>query len=221
MNLRRLTRNALICCVAMATYSALSQAPQDRSQDNRPQTRPAQNGSQARPQQPNGGNRPAPGAGNRPNPGAGNRPNPGGANRPNPGAGNRPGPGAGNVRPPVRPVRPNPGGSRPPVRPGRPAQWGRPPQNRPSYNFRPNDRDSLRRYYQSRFRSINRSRRPVFSIGGFFPYASIQYLSPLPASLYGTLPPPPPGYAMGYYDGYVIVYDPVSYVIVNVIDLLQ
>jgi len=26
---------------------------------------------------------------------------------------------------------------------------------------------------------------------------------------------------MGYYDGYVVVYDPVTYFIVNVIDLLQ
>jgi hypothetical protein len=34
------------------------------------------------------------------------------------------------------------------------------------------------------------------------------------------LPPPPPGYTMGYFNGYVVVYDPVSFYIVNVIDLL-
>jgi len=43
----------------------------------------------------------------------------------------------------------------------------------------------------------------------------------LPPNIYGYLPPPPPGYSMGYFDGYVVVYDPVSYFIANVIDLLQ
>jgi hypothetical protein len=68
-------------------------------------------------------------------------------------------------------------------------------------------------------RSINRSRRPVFAMGGYFPYGDVQYLSAVPGSLYGTLPPPPPGYQMGYYDGYVVVYDPLTYFIANVIDL--
>jgi hypothetical protein len=72
----------------------------------------------------------------------------------------------------------------------------------------------------SRFGAINRARRPVFSVGGFFPYADIGYLQPLPPSLYGQIPPPPPGYSVGYYDGYVVVYDPLSYFIANVIDLL-
>lgn len=58
-------------------------------------------------------------------------------------------------------------------------------------------------------------------IGGFFPYGYIPYLSPLPPDVYGYLPPPPLGYSMGYYDGYVVVYDPVTYFIANVIDLLQ
>jgi hypothetical protein len=58
-------------------------------------------------------------------------------------------------------------------------------------------------------------------IGGFFPYTYIPNISPLPPDLYRYLPPPPPGYAMGYYRGYVVVYDPASYYIANVIDLLQ
>jgi hypothetical protein len=68
---------------------------------------------------------------------------------------------------------------------------------------------------------INRARRPHFAIGGFFPYSYISYLTPLPPNVYGYLPPPPPGYQMGYYDGYVVVYDPVTYLMLNVIDLLQ
>jgi hypothetical protein len=55
--------------------------------------------------------------------------------------------------------------------------------------------------------------------GGFFPYTHIAYITPLPPHVYGYLPPP--GYNMGYYDGYVVVYDPVTYFIANVVDLLQ
>lgn len=103
----------------------------------------------------------------------------------------------------------------------RPAQWGRPPAHRGSYRFRSNDRSRLHSYYMSRLRAINRANRPVFRVGGYFPYAYIGYISPLPPDLYGTLPPPPPGYQIGYYDGYVVIYDPVTYFIASVIDLLQ
>lgn len=103
----------------------------------------------------------------------------------------------------------------------RPAQWGRAPSRRGSYSFRSNDRSRLHSYYMARLRSVNRYNRPMFRIGGYFPYADIGYLSPLPPDLYGTLPPPPYGYQMGYYDGYVVVYDPMTYFIASVIDLLQ
>jgi hypothetical protein len=212
MHLRGFTGSVVIFCFVLAAHPVVSQAPQNR--DSQPQTRPVArpgNGQQGRPQPPSGGGRPNPGGGNRPGPGNGS------GNRPNPGGGNRPGPGGNNGRPPSRPSRPN----RPPGRPNRPPQWGRPPQNRPSYNFRPSDRDYLHRYYRNRLLSINRARRPSFAIGGFFPYADIQYISPLPPNIYGYLPPPPPGYSMGYFDGYVVVYDPASYFIANVIDLLQ
>jgi hypothetical protein len=107
-----------------------------------------------------------------------------------------------------------------PNRPGRPPQWGRPPASRPPYSWRPGDQAWLRNRYRNRLGYINRTRRPVFVVGGYFPYADIGYLSPLPADVYGYLPPPPPGYQMGYWDGYVVVYDPITYFIANVIDLL-
>jgi hypothetical protein len=222
MQFRLSVPGTLLLFILSTASPATSQNPQDRKA---PQTRPA----------PGGGNRPNPGGGGS---GGGNRPNPGGGNnnRPQPGRPNpgnpppRPNPGNGNNRPqPGRPTpgrpqpgRPNPGG-RPPSRPGpgRPPQWGRPPQNRPSYNFRPNNRSYLHNYYGRSLLGINRLNRPRFTIGGFFPFAYIPYITPLPPQVYGQLPPPPPGYSMGYYDGYVVVYDPITYFIANVVDLLD
>lgn len=236
MHSRTLLFGTLILFGLSTTYPGLSQNSQDKS--NAPQARPAP-GNNQRPQpgkpNPGGGNnrpqpsRPQPG---RPNPGNGNnRPNPGnGNNRPQPGKpnpGNRPNPGRPNPSRPNPGVRPQPGRPQPgrpqPGRPGqgRPPQWGHRPTRRPSYNFRPNDRSYLHRYYLSRLAAINRANRLHFVVGGFFPYAYIPDISPLPPDVYGYLPPPPPGYSMGYYDGYVVIYDPVTYFIANVIDLLQ
>lgn len=195
MAMRGIFHGVLYCCLT-ATLPAIAQAPQPQNARPGNATRPAPGNT--RPGRPVGG-----GNNNGRPPGNGGPPP-----RPQPG---RPQPGR-----PQRPIS----GTRPPSRPGRPPQWGRPPVNRPNYQFRPNDRDYLRRYYRHHFGYINRARRPRFVIGGFFPYADIGYLTPLPPSVYGYLPPPPPGYQMGYWDGYVVVYDPVSYFIANVIDLL-
>jgi hypothetical protein len=220
MQFRKTLLRLCVLCLFFVGYAAVPQSPQ---------TRPAPGGGSP------GGNRPGPpggGNGNRPNPG---RPNPGGLQiqpvRPNPGGGGnnrpqpgRPNPGGGNNRP--QPPRPGPG-TRPPVRPpnrpgpGRPPQWGRPPASRPSYGWRPNDRAWLHRYYARSLISINLGNRPRFTVGGFFPFAYIPYLTPAPPAVYSYLPPPPPGYQMGYYDGYVVVYDPATYFIANVIDLLE
>ncbi|HZD48059.1 MAG TPA: hypothetical protein VE178_04870, partial [Silvibacterium sp.] len=103
----------------------------------------------------------------------------------------------------------------------RPPNWGRPPQYRPPYQWRPGDWDYLHRYYYRNLGYISRSRRPVWVVGGFIPWVDFGYLTPLPPHLYGYLPPPPPGYQVGYYQGYVVVYDPRTGFIVNVIDLLR
>ncbi len=191
----------VICTVALGAFALIyplaaqsPQGPQGQNDRGRQQARPA-----------NGGN--------------------GGANlsRPGNGQSQRPNPGGSSGAKPRPPQRPNPGPRPTPSRPphARPPQWGHRPPQRPSYSFRPNDRSYLRRYYLSRLARVNRSYRVHLVIGGFFPYADISYISPLPPNIYGYLPPPPPGYTMGYYEGYVIIYDPVTFYIANVIDLLQ
>lgn len=221
----RMVQRAVLYCL-IAGLPALSQSPQDRPQD-RSQDR-NQNRNQDRQQRPN--TRPSPNAQNDRRGPDNARPNSSpSTNRPSdrPSSNDRrpdnrppaPRADANNSRPRPQPTRPNP--PRPPQRPNRPAQWGRPPHTRPPYTFRPNDRDYLRRFYLNRMRYINRARRPVFRVGGYFPVGDIGYLTTVPPSVYGTLPPPPPGYQMGYFDGYVVVYDPVTYFIANLVDLLQ
>jgi hypothetical protein len=56
----------------------------------------------------------------------------------------------------------------------------------------------------------------VFRLGGF-----TDPLQPIPPDLMIYPPPVPPGYEVGYYDGYCLLYDPGTLRIVSVIDLYR
>lgn len=125
-------------------------------------------------------------------------------------------------------VQKRPGG--PPARrpsgpPGRPAPPRPVPPHAvrpgPPYSFRPGDRDRIRRYYRRNLGYINRSRRPRFVVGGLIPLGYRGYFRPVPPHLLGYLPPPPPGYVIGYFDGYCVVYHPTTFAIVGFVDLLE
>ena len=45
-------------------------------------------------------------------------------------------------------------------------------------------------------------------------------IQPVPETYYRGVPPPPPGYRYGYYEGYVVAYDPTTRVIGDVLDLV-
>jgi|GEM_PF-1651461 len=126
-------------------------------------------------------------------------------------------PATNHARPATNHARPATNHTRP--QPGRPAT--RPAHGHANYQFRSNDQSRLRQYYQGGFGKINRGRRPHFYRGGYIGLPYRTYIQPVPYSLIGYLPPVPPGYALGYYDGYVVVYDPATYVILSVLNLLQ
>ncbi|MCB5185856.1 hypothetical protein LG201_11645 [Methylobacillus gramineus] len=89
------------------------------------------------------------------------------------------------------------------------------------YHFRDDDRYRLRHQYDRSLRMVNRDHRPYFQAGYAVLPAYRPYITPVPVQVLHRLPPPPPGYVIGYYQGYNVVYDPVSFVVLTTIDLLR
>jgi Ni/Co efflux regulator RcnB len=88
------------------------------------------------------------------------------------------------------------------------------------FHFRDQDRGHFAVHYRS---DINRWRRrpqarPHFVRGQRIP--NNYRLRVVPQAYYASVPPPPPGYQYGYYDGYVVAYDPTTRIIADVLDLV-
>ena len=111
-----------------------------------------------------------------------------------------------------------PANHREPARYQAPARFERAPQA--SYRFRDADRGYLQRHYRSSLHTVRVDRRPMFSPGRIIPVAYRSHVAVLPAHVHRHLPPPPRGYRVGYYEGYSVVYDPVTFTILSVLDLL-
>ena len=88
------------------------------------------------------------------------------------------------------------------------------------FHFQDNDRGRFASHYGSDVRrwQSRPQGRPQFARGQRIPpnYA----IRPVPRSYYAGQPPPPPGYQYGYYDGYVMAYDPTTRVVADVLDLV-
>ena len=93
------------------------------------------------------------------------------------------------------------------------------PQAR-NYEFRDQDRQQLRSHYARNLKNVKTANRPHFQRGERIPQSYRSHITPVPASVRRGLPPPPAGYQVGYYQGYSVVYDPTTYVILSVLDLL-
>jgi Ni/Co efflux regulator RcnB len=87
------------------------------------------------------------------------------------------------------------------------------------FHFRDQDRGRFQSHYS---RDVDRWRRrpqgrPFFVRGQRIP--SGYRFQPVPRTYYTNVPPPP-GYQYGYYDGYVVAYDPTTRIIADVMDLV-
>jgi len=108
---------------------------------------------------------------------------------------------------------------------GRGQQNGRGPQNNQGNQNNFHFNDQARQQFQQRYRGdVNKyqkhpdqRRRPNFSAGQQIPrgYA----IRSVPRSYYGNVPPPR-GYQYGYYNGYVVAYNPTTRIIADVLDLV-
>ena len=91
-----------------------------------------------------------------------------------------------------------------------------------SYHFRSEDRDRFTSHYRSNIRQMEKhpDRRHHIRAGEHLPSDYRSRLKSVPPSYYRDVPPPPPGYRFGYYDGYVVAYDPTTQIVADVLDLV-
>jgi Ni/Co efflux regulator RcnB len=92
-----------------------------------------------------------------------------------------------------------------------------------NYRFRPEDRSHFASHYQKDLRQWQQhpDKRHHISPGAKLPSDYRSRLKAVPSSYYRTLPPPPPGYRFGYYDGYVVAYNPTTQIVADVLDLVN
>ena len=88
------------------------------------------------------------------------------------------------------------------------------------FRFRDQDRDQFQSHYRRDINRWNRrpQARPRFQRGQRIP-AGYRF-RPVPRAYYANVPPPPVGYQYGYYDGYVVAYNPTTRIIADVLDLV-
>ena len=84
--------------------------------------------------------------------------------------------------------------------------------------FREEDRSRFYARYRVDADRWRGRKRPVFIPGQVI--ARNYVIQPVPRSYWVGQPPPPPGYQYGYYEGYVVEYNPTTRVIGDVLDLV-
>ena len=94
---------------------------------------------------------------------------------------------------------------------------------RSEYHFRSDDGQRFFSHYRSNVEQIRRhpDRRHHIRAGERLPSDFRGRLRAVPRSYYQYVPPPPPGYRLGYYDGYVVAYDPTTQIVADVLDLVN
>ncbi|MBF6057494.1 hypothetical protein [Thiomicrorhabdus heinhorstiae] len=93
-------------------------------------------------------------------------------------------------------------------------------QPRASYTVNSRNREVMHHHYRKILGSVNRQHRPQFVQERVIPVRYRPYITPAPYSLKKRIPHIPAGYVIGYYQGYVVVYDPKTFLILTLVDLL-
>lgn len=117
---------------------------------------------------------------------------------------------------PAKPASPGPSGHQPTPAAAHPGDDAK----RPDYHVDRKVTTTVRQHFSTEIAHVDRSHRVSFSIGVAVPQTYVASIEPVPAELLVGIAPPPAGYVVGYYDGYMLVYDPQSYVVIDVVDLL-
>jgi hypothetical protein len=89
---------------------------------------------------------------------------------------------------------------------------------REDYHFRGDDRGRFYAHYRGDADRWRGRRRPVFVTGRVVPREYV--FQPVPQTYWVGTPPPPPGYQYGYYEGYVVAYNPTTRIVADVLDLV-
>lgn len=91
----------------------------------------------------------------------------------------------------------------------------------PSYSFGTAGRQRLRLdYNRTNYRhEVNAHNRARLYRGGYLPNGWRARVHRLPPEYLREVPPPPPGYFIGYYDGFAVVYDPNTGLILQFADV--
>jgi hypothetical protein len=84
--------------------------------------------------------------------------------------------------------------------------------------FRPEDRVVLGQYYP--VQSLPPGLRKKYARTGTLPSGWQKRVQPLPVAVIEQLPPPPPNCERGYVDGYAVVYDRRTRVVLDTVDLI-
>jgi hypothetical protein len=87
------------------------------------------------------------------------------------------------------------------------------------WRFQQPDRDHFYSHYRHDVDHWRGRKRPVFVRGQAIPRS--YSVRPVPQAYWQNVPPPPPGYQYGYYDGYVVAYNPTTRIIADVLDLVS
>lgn len=100
------------------------------------------------------------------------------------------------------------------------SQNRRPGDQGNDFHFRDQDRQAFQSHYGKDVNkwSKHQDKRPQFSRGQRIP--DNYRVQVVPQSYYRSAAPPPPGYRYGYYNGYVVAYNPTTRIIADVLDLV-